>query len=60
MLKRIFSLVYIFSIYSYCVNAQVQSKESKYLFFVEPELMLGKVVSNYNNFPKTDAVKSLF
>lgn len=60
MLKRIFVLVYILSIYSCDINAQDMSKESKYLIFVEPELMLGQTVANYNDFPKSDAVKSVF
>ncbi|MFA9371576.1 MAG: acyloxyacyl hydrolase [Labilibaculum antarcticum] len=60
MLKRMIFLLVFLRICSCCVNAQVQSQESKYLFFIEPELMLGKTVSNYNDFPKTDAVQSVF
>ncbi len=60
MLKRIFFLLCFIGSYVCVVNAQDQPKESKYLFFVEPELMLGKTVANYNDFPKTDAVQSVF
>ena len=36
-----------------------QKKKSSYSIFIEPELHLGKLVSNYSNFPKSDFTKSI-
>lgn len=60
MLKVKLFVVSLFSIWLYTDLAHAQTKESKYSFFVEPEVMLGQTVANYGTFPKTDPVKSLF
>lgn len=60
MLKIKFCLVVICSLWVCNAFAQDQLKESKYLFFIEPELMLGQTVANYNDFPDTKPVKSFF
>jgi hypothetical protein len=41
-------------------KAQVQKEPTGYSFFIEPEMMIGKIVPNYNDFPRTDQVKSYF
>ena len=60
MLKIKYYLAIVFGLWVGNGFAQEQSKESKYLFFIEPEIMLGQTVSNYNDFPDTKAVKSFF
>lgn len=53
-----------FSICLFCLSvsfkARAQKQESSYSFFVEPEIMLGLNVPNYNSFPDSKTVKSFF
>ncbi len=49
-----------FSFFALHANAQSTEKKSKSIFFIEPNLMLGKLVKNYSGFPKSNYRQTLF
>lgn len=53
-------LVILFSLSLFQVNAQTAEEKQKHYFYIEPNLMLGKLVKNYNEFPKSNFRQTLY